>query len=194
MPDAGTDGYGRPCQSNIRFVGLPWKRCLQMMREGKAQDVISLLKTPEGERYILYPQEHISVSKTQFFKKADRRIDYGGNLKNLDGFQIGVIAGFSYGPEFDEVSRDAEMLVRKFVGGRTDLAAENTTVVGAITRRFGMEQQIQFLNPPIHMQRLYVGFARNTGRKLIERFSEALKYFRMTKAYWKILGKYGICY
>jgi polar amino acid transport system substrate-binding protein len=185
----------------VRFVSLPWKRCLQMIQEDKAQAVISLLKTSERERYVRYPQEHISISKTQFFTHADRRIDYAGVLKNLERLRIGVIAGFSYGPEFDEAhfltkeaSRDAEMLVRKVVGGRIDLAAENAAVVGAVARRLGMEKQIRFLHPPIHMQKLYVGFSTNTDRKFLDRFSETLNNFKMTEAYWKILGKYEIYY
>jgi polar amino acid transport system substrate-binding protein len=188
-------------QMNVKaqFVSLPWKRCLQTIREGKAQALISLLKTPERERYIQYPEEPISVSKTQFFTRADRQIDYGGVLKNLQGLRIGVIAGFSYGPEFDEAhfldkeaSRDAEMLVKKVISGRIDLAAENAAVVAAVARRLGVDKQIRFLNPPIHMQNLYVGFSMDTDGAFLARFSDVLKNYRMTGAYWKILGRYEI--
>jgi polar amino acid transport system substrate-binding protein len=182
------------------FRRLPWKRCLKMLEEGRADALVSLLKTPGREAYTIFPPESVSVSKTKFFIRADRDIRYGGSFENLRGRTVGVIAGFSYGTAFDraaslrkEEAKDAEALIRKVISGRNDLAAENLVVVRTLAEKMGVEKQIRFLNPPIHTQNLYVGFSRvrNLG-KLAGDFSAALRKFKRTEEYRKILKKYGI--
>ncbi|MFH1156466.1 MAG: transporter substrate-binding domain-containing protein [Pseudomonadota bacterium] len=186
----------------VEFVVHPWKRCLDDLKMGRADALVSLLKTPERESYAYFPENHISLSRTVFFTRTDRPISFGGNYQNLSGYSIGLIMGFSYGDVFDKAvylkkdpAYNAEMLIKKLLAGRNDLAAENQAVVNASAEKMGVKAQIRFLEPPIHTQKLYVGFSRAKNLKqLCQDFSSALGQFKQSGAYKKIIEKYGVNY
>jgi polar amino acid transport system substrate-binding protein len=183
-----------------RFVHLPWNRCLKMIEDGGADALVSLLRTPEREAYTIFPAEHISVSRTVLFTRTGKEIRYRGSLKDLRNFRIGVISGFSYGKTFDSATYlkkdevvNAEKLVEMVVSGRHDLGVENQVVLITEAKKQGVEKKIQILSPPIHTQRLYVGFSRKRDlRRLATGFSETLAGFKKTEEYDVILRKYGL--
>lgn len=89
------------------------------------------------------------------------------------------------------------MLISKLLYKRNDLAAENQAVIIAYAARMGVSGRIRFLDPPIHTQKLYVGFSsvkskKEEMKKLCIDFSRNLSVFRKTGAYSNILIKYGI--
>jgi len=184
----------------LEFTCYPWKRCLAALEAGDADLIVSLLKTPEREKFVLFPREHVSLSRTVFFTLSNRRIRYCGRLGDLRGRTIGVIAGFSYGEAFDaatflrkDEAKNTEILLKKLLRGRHDLGAENQAVVKGYAQKMGIADRIRFLDPPIHHQRLYEGIAAGTGfEQLAEQFSLALREFKQTSAYQNILEKYGI--
>ncbi len=184
------------------FLQFPFKRCLKMLEDGNAQALISLLKSPERAKYTIFPEEHISISRTLFFTTEGRKIRYGGNLKGLQKYTIGVIAGFAYGEVFDnakylkkEEVLDAERLIHMVLSGRCDLGVENQAVIKGIARRLGVERSIRFLHPPVHTLNLYVGFSKASGlQRFAADFSEALARFKKTDEYRAILQRYGIAH
>lgn len=182
------------------FRNLPWKRCLLSLQDGRSDMLISMLKTADREHYAIYPETHISISKTMLFVTQDNLIPFDGSVEALKGYSIGVIKGFSYGEAFDRAGYlnrdeaiDAEMLIRKLIGRRNDVAVENQAVIAAASRKMGVRGRIRFLYPPIHMNKLYVGFSKASGlTELSTAFSDTLKVFKTSDAYVKILEKYGI--
>ncbi|MEE4357021.1 MAG: transporter substrate-binding domain-containing protein [Desulfococcaceae bacterium] len=197
------------CRSVLEKMGkeaeyrsLPWQRCLYMLKEGKADLLVSLLKTPAREEYTYFPENHISISKVLFFSRRDSSIRFTGSYEELKGHVIGVISGFSYGNIFDRTdflkkdeSLNTEMLIAKLLKGRYDIAAENLAVSIATARRMGVADQLRFLEPPLITDKLYVGFSRKKGhRKLGRDFSGILGQFKTSESYKKILGKYGVSY
>lgn len=185
---------------HARFAQYPWKRCLYSIERGDVDAVISMLKTPEREVYTYYPDEHISFSKTVLFTTRDRRIKFEGSYESLKGYTVGIIMGFSYGEKFDSASflnkdesKDVGILISKLLKGRVDLAAENKFVVGAYAKKMAVAERIRFFEPPIHSQKLYVGFSKKKNLQgLSDRFSKALREFKKTDAFRAILRKYGI--
>ncbi|MEW5774627.1 MAG: transporter substrate-binding domain-containing protein [Thermodesulfobacteriota bacterium] len=189
-------GMGRKAE----FVGFPWKRCLASLAEGQADALVSLLLTPERAEYTLYPEEHISTSRTVLFTAADKAVPFAGDLAHLQGLKIGVILGFSYGEAFDnaefldkEPAVDVNILINRVVSGRNDLAAENQAVAMASAARLGVRDKLRFLEPPIHTQKLYVGFSKARGHeRLAAEFSRALAAFKASPRYREILRAYGV--
>lgn len=182
------------------FIEYPWKRCLSSLEEGQADALVSLLKAPEREQFAIFPAEHISTSRTVFFTAADNAAPFSGDLAELRGRKIGVIMGFSYGEAFDhagyldkEPGVDVNILINRVVSGRNDLAAENEAVAKASATRLGVRDRLRFLEPPIHTQKLYVGFSKVRGHgPLAAEFSKALAKFKSSPRHRDILRKYGI--
>ncbi len=187
---------------DTKFEQYPWNRCLHSLKNGKADVLVSLLKTPEREKFTFYPDNHISISKTVLFTTAGSNIKFDGSYEKLKGYSIGVISGFSYGDAFDKAEyltkdtvKNAELLIGKLLHGRNDLGAENQAVIRAYAHKMKVQDRIRFLKPPIHTQKLYVGFSKMKGlKKMSENFSIALGKFKNSEAYKKILRKYGIKY
>lgn len=183
-----------------KFEQLPWKRCLLVMENGEADALVSALKTPEREKFLYYPDEFISISKTVFFTKKGSPIEFDGSFEGLKNYTIGIIRGFSYGDAFDkavylkkEEVNDDDLLVKKVLAGRNELGAENLAVITASAKKMNGLGDIRFLEKPIHSQKLYVVFSKvRFLEKLGGRFSENLREFRKTEDYRKILEKYGI--
>jgi len=182
------------------FVQFPFKRCLKMLEEGQAHVLVSFLKTPERRRYTIFPEEHLSISRTSLFTRTGTQIRYAGSLKDLRGYTIGVIPGFSYGAAFDsadylkkEEVLNTRRLVSMVVSGRLHLGIENEAVIRRVAGSLGVAGSIRFLNPPIHSRKLYAGFSRRLGlQHLAAEFSRNLKDFKDTDEYRDILRKYGV--
>ncbi len=184
------------------YVNFPWKRCLENMKSGEADVIISALKTSDREEYILFPATYISVSRTVFFVRNGHNIRYDGKLEQLKNYTIGVIMGFTYGDEFDKANYlhkdeavDAYTLIMKLIYGRNDIIAENQAVITTRAKDMGFSDRIVPLSPPIHTQRLYVGFSKsNNLQSLCDAFSTKLSAFKNTQEYRAILAKYGLKY
>ena len=138
------------------FSAYPWKRCLANLENGKSALVVSLLKTREREEYTIYPEEHISVSRTVFAARKDHVPDYAGDLAALRGMRVGVIMGFSYGPALDrseflekDPAVDTASLIGKLIAGRDGLIAEvdrSGRTGGRLTVRAPIGGVVQTLN------------------------------------------------
>lgn len=183
-----------------QFVKYPWKRCLHVLKIGEADALISLLRNSERESFTYFPDENISVSKTMFFTTTDKKIIFDGDYKNLKNYSIGVISGFSYGDVFDNAtylkkdkSKDVQMLIRKLIGGRNDIVAENQVVMSATSLKMGFYNKIEYINPSIHNKKLYVGFSKEQKHgNLCDEFSKHLHEFKKTDLYKSIIENYGI--
>jgi polar amino acid transport system substrate-binding protein len=185
-----------------QFRQFPFERCLKMVEKGNADVIISLLKTPYRAQYIIFPDEYVSISKNLFFVKAGDKIKYRGSLKSLEKYTIGVVAGFSYGNEFDgadylrkESVPDTGRLINMVVSGRYDLGIENHVILKTAAKKLGLIRSIRLLYPPVHSNKLYVGFSKiSRFEKLAADFSDALRQFKTTQEYKSILRNYGISY
>lgn len=185
---------------SVVYTELPWKRCLLFVRQGMADAVVSVIRTPERDLFMLFPQEAISVNETAFFTTADQQMVFNGSLESFRNQMIGVISGFSYGPSFDSAdyllkdeATTTEQVIRKLLAGRYALAVGNVHVVSLITSKMGQREQIRFLRPLVHSEPLYVGFSKSRIQKdLVRMFSRALAEFKNTSHYGEILARYGL--
>ncbi|GAB6095755.1 transporter substrate-binding domain-containing protein [Desulfatiferula olefinivorans] len=184
----------------VAFTEMPWKRCLFSVQNGLADAVVSLIRTPERETYLLFADEPISVSDTALFTTADQVMDFSGSLDALAGKVVGVTSGFSYGPVFDKADgliRDeaitTEQVVRKLLAGRYSIAVGNVAVVSLISREMGCAGHIRFLAPLVHSEPLYVGFSKKkVSNDDVQAFSKALTAFKARPEYRAILARYGV--
>ena len=86
-----------------------WKRVMQLMRAGENVVILTLLKTPDREKFIEY-SVLTSVKPTNGICVRSDDIRFEGveeislyNLLNLEGFKIGILDGRSYGQGIDQI-------------------------------------------------------------------------------------------
>lgn len=191
---------GRPAGTDIevvqeasRRIGVeavfqvhPWKAAVKRIKEGTADAIVGIHMTPDRQRFLFISEEFISPCRDAIvaLEGKDIRIN---DLSDLIGMSIGVVSAYSYGPEFDSMTyleRDPaegeEMLLKKLVAGRTDLAIINRSVMDYIAQKLGIRNRIQVLHV-LPNNPLYLAFSRAKGepaRKLAEDYSRVIARLR----------------
>jgi polar amino acid transport system substrate-binding protein len=182
--------------TTVEFQNCPWKRCLKMVEKGKADVLVSALRTPERETFLHFPIESISVSETALFTKKDAPlIGFNGGAEYLKGLKVGVTSGFSYGDSFDKdegiiklEARSTEQVVKMFMVGRSDLIIGNIAVINSITKELEDAPALQPLFPLVHSNELYAAFSKKVvDSSLVSRFSKVLAEFKQTEEFQRIL-------
>jgi len=194
---------GKQLNVKIRFESLPWKRALQMIKNGTVDAITFISKTPEREEFVCFSEGNIiSHTLDGFFVLRDRAgdISYSGDLKQLRKYTIGVLAGYTYGSDFDNAdflvkddeAKVEEQLIKKLLAGRFDIAAGNVARIRYIARIIGEADRIEYLRPFLNKAPNYIGFSKkkNLGQ-LSERFAETMELFKKTPLYDALVKKYG---
>jgi polar amino acid transport system substrate-binding protein len=193
-----TENVFRMIKIPIQINFFPFKRCLNMIQKRKADAVIDLFKTKERKKYIFFPDEPLSDSSLVLFYHKGHRPKIN-TLDDLKSYRLGGELSHEYPSELTQVMikrEDVNSMKKNFVklvNGRVDYMVENR-VVGLYTAyKIGLMEQIETLElPKSFPSSYYLGFSKKNGHdQLTEQFSQALVQFKQSKAYHKILFKYG---
>ena len=110
----------------IRIVRVPWVRALRMMRDGSADLMSGLARTPEREKYIHYIAPAYTEIRPAFYKLATTaaRLE---RYADLSAVSIGFTRGSAYFEPFDSdntlnkhAASDEGQLLRMLLGQRFD--------------------------------------------------------------------------
>ncbi len=113
----------------IRMELYPWKRCIFMVKNEKADGLMLTVKTPERDEFAYFP-EPFFASGILFFHRQDKEFSWK-SLEDLKGLTIGVVAGSKYSQEFQdaistyqlktEVVNSIQINFNKLKAGRIDI-------------------------------------------------------------------------
>ncbi len=85
----------------LAFNHGTFEECLEMMRQGKADVMTTLLRRPEREKYILFAQLRYRTREVKgFYMLKDSNV-HVRKYSDLEGLKIGVKEGARYFPRFD---------------------------------------------------------------------------------------------
>jgi ABC-type amino acid transport/signal transduction systems, periplasmic component/domain len=177
-----------------------WAKCIEQVKSGNADAILSVFITPEREKFLTYPDEHMIYEDNAFFTLSETKLNYSGNLNDLKGSRIGVKYSTSYGYEFDhadfltkDYSKNQETLIQKILEKRLEIGIGSVPVISYITRQMKCFDKVNFLKPYVTIDPLYVAFSKKKGNELLaQNFSRELKGFKKTLSYSYLLKKYGI--
>ncbi len=186
----------------VKFDG-PYQptTCLDLMKEGRVDALIPLTKTSEREKYMTYYDNNLIDDTISFIVRNDSDISWTGNLHSIEKHTIGVVKVFSYGETFDAASfldldnseKNTDVsLLNKLLDGKLDVIIASSLVLKDIATKAGNIDKIKLLSPNVSTDPLYMAFSKaKNNDKIAWDFSNALKSFRNTSEYKKILKKYG---
>lgn len=116
---------GQPVQLEL----YPWKRCIFMVKNNKADALMLTVKTAEREQFAYFP-EAFFVNKINFYHRSGEKIAWE-SFSDLKEYTIGLVAGAKYSQEFQEavkqvplkteIVNDISTNLRKLKAGRIDL-------------------------------------------------------------------------
>ncbi|MDY0362631.1 MAG: transporter substrate-binding domain-containing protein [Desulforegulaceae bacterium] len=185
---------------DVKYLGYSWSGSLNAVKEGKADAIIPVSKSPEREKYINFFDNIIANEKIAFFVLKQSKIKFEGNFENIKNYKIGVVKNYYYGKKFDscnclvkDVSYNEEELIKRLIAGRTDIIVGDEFVILYHLKNFGYGKKVRVLKPYLSIVPSYIGFSVKSDKfKIAEKFSRELALFRQTNEYKMILKKYGV--
>lgn len=161
-PDAAQPGFMvdvaravfEPRGHVVQYRVLPWKRAIREAEKGNISGVIGATRSDAPG--LVFPDCDMVDYLATFYVRRGTPWRYTG-LPSLAGKRLGVVAGYSYGPDIDGLVQAKNGLVHESVGddacmvnlrhlsaGRLDVALEDVNVVGHLR---GQSDSFQDLQP-----------------------------------------------
>ncbi|NSL56605.1 substrate-binding periplasmic protein [Uliginosibacterium aquaticum] len=149
----------------------PWTRGLNMVQTGQADGLFTIKKTPERERFLLFPEEPLLSQDYVFFVRKDSRIRFTGDYASLAPVRIGIVRNTSYGARFDEAvqqgvfsrleaANDYLHIFRMLLAGRVDAVICSHLVGLSYLRELKALNQVSVSGPPSETAYSYLVFTR----------------------------------
>jgi len=131
-----------------RFITCPWARCLEMLKDGKADFISGILKRTDREQYMVFLEPPYKDHSTKVFYRLAGSNDIE-TFEALAGLRIGTQLRTLYFPRFDEadkldkqpVSKD-ELNFLKLVQGRLDVVVTTESQGDYHLARLGLTDKV----------------------------------------------------
>lgn len=181
---------------DVEYLYMPWKRGYNVAASGHATGALGWHKTPEGEK-LFYYSDPIFSPRTVIFHSRGSRFDW----KTPDDFghlKVGATLGYLYIPQLQEaverkggkldIAPTDEVNLLKLAAGRIDVfpcAREVGYYILNTKLQPGIAQTITHHPRLLLHDAAYVLISKKMpdGKKIINRFNEALKILRESGYY-----------
>ncbi|MCA1988535.1 MAG: transporter substrate-binding domain-containing protein [Desulfarculus sp.] len=165
------------------FRFMAWTQAQEQVRTGQVQAIMSLYRTPERERFLVFPARQLAEERVAAVVRKDSGVRVRG-VDDLAGLRVGVNAGYAYGPVIDELQglNKVEVtslgdLLRDLVEGKTDVALGNEMTMIHLAFQLKLTRKLE-IQRIIYSAPLFIGFAKAQGAKaqeLADGFDRVLK-------------------
>lgn len=188
----------------VTFNSVPWRRAVYMIESGQADAITYMGKTPEREKFAIFePGNRISHSVNAFFvrKGEAAKMAYSGDLRQLNGYMIGKVFGYSYGTKFDsfpwvslnDVAKDERRQLDMLLAHHIDIGISNKAQVDYFASQIGVRHKIEFLTPTFLPIPQYLAFSKaSPNHKWAAPFAQAMLEFTQSDEYQLLIKKYQI--
>jgi polar amino acid transport system substrate-binding protein len=182
---------------DVKWEFLPWKRCLSMLKQGRADGALDIFKRDERDDLLLYPSEPLSDVEWVLFY-ANARPHPFLTLDDLRGLTIGVSPGYLYSNAFAastvftrEPAPSHEANFGKLLLGRIDMVITDRRVGQYVLKEMKAQDQITQSPTVLGGEPEYLALRKNAGMDLlVQRFGAELKRFKREPAYAELVSRY----
>jgi len=183
----------------LKFEAVPWKRALKYAEDGNVSGLVSALKTEEREKFLYYTSEPVHIQKNVVIAGKESKIKIS-SLDDLKGKEVGVLAGFSYGPVIDSlqglkktVCNDQQEMIKILDRGRIDLALGSDGPFWFNCKKLGFKDHFEIVYVIAELP-AYTAFSMKgsgeKGKVLAEKFSEEIRRLRESGWEKEVIEKY----
>jgi ABC-type amino acid transport/signal transduction systems, periplasmic component/domain len=170
------------------FTVLPFARLLSELQDGTIDLSFELMRTPERDKYLLFPDSPALVFKPTLTVRSDSHLTTISSIEDLKGMKIGylpnsVVPKFLDAPNivsFDYLGGDdwIQRNLDKLLAGRIDAALDqNPYSFIAAAKQISSMDKIRTLSIPGAGSNAYVVFSRKSkiGTTLLEKYNLLMK-------------------
>jgi polar amino acid transport system substrate-binding protein len=85
---------------DLEIQTLPWGRAQIEVKQGRVDAILPVVKTPERESFLFYPERPIDHFDFSIFTHNNNTLEFTGDLEQLRGLTIGKILGGKMHPNY----------------------------------------------------------------------------------------------
>lgn len=184
----------------LKLELMPWKRCLELAKDGTADGFFSPFKTAEREELYLYIKEPLMVEKNVLAVAKNSPITFDGDMKKMGNYTFGILIGYA---TLDQYTKDgtitkveesqtvAEALKKLATGRGMDIYVNNDLIVKYNAKNEGLLDQIKILETPMTETPNYLAFTKRRDlTDLASRFEAELEAMKADGTYQAIMEVY----
>lgn len=184
---------------DVQWQFLPWRRCLAMLEQGRADGVLDIIHTEERAQWLQFSSEPLSNIEFVLFQDNDHPHPVS-SLDDLTGLTVGTSPAYTYGDAFShsthfrqETAPSHEANFGKLVRGRIDLLITDRQVGARVIRAKGLQDEVSQLPMVIFRRAQFLAVRRNAGMDLLmQRFAAELRRFKLEPQYQQLLQRYAL--
>ncbi|MGM0609050.1 MAG: substrate-binding periplasmic protein [Candidatus Muiribacteriota bacterium] len=186
---------------NLKVEFLPWKRALEMAREGKYDGNLgAYFSNDRADTF--YFTDPIAQNEEAFIQNKGRGIKFK-NLEYLKQFKIGALRGGAQTAELREKGFDFEVVsddilnIKKLHAQRVDLILMGKQqflyLLETNKQLKNYKNSFDILEPPYKTFNLYCTITkkRSNGEKIVKKVNSSLESMKEDGTYNKILKRFG---
>ncbi len=184
----------------VKVEFYPFARGLMMAKEGYSDGMFPPWKTEEREKWFVFSNPIPPPNIIGFFKRKDKKITFK-TYQDLRPYRIGSVFGYAYPKGFlesDLRNMEAytdEMLIKKLVNGRVDLAVIEKMQAKYLLMKSYPKQidNFEFMEPPMAILQQHVVISKKSknAQKKLNDFNRGLKLIKDDGTFEKIFKKHG---
>ncbi len=183
----------------LSFALYPWSRAQWMVETGQAHILIGPYKTPEREAKFLFSRRAFYRDYMLFYVRAGEGLSWDGNLQNLIGKKIGVINGWVYTPQFEQMRNRLQPVVANTLANglnmlqaqRIDWLATNLRNADGVMKRLNPEAKLVAVEPPIGIQDGYFAYCQQCDA-LRQKYDAAFEQLLQSPLWQQLAARYAV--
>ncbi|MDD9305042.1 MAG: transporter substrate-binding domain-containing protein [Desulfobacter sp.] len=140
----------------VKFKSYPWTRCLEYVKEGSVDSILSLYRTVDREKFLYFVSEYLGTDHNVLFTHHERAYAFNGDLKSLAGETIIVARNNFYGNDFENANfikkyeaNNTSQIIEMIVHGRHPLGISSRLPLIHVAKKMKLSEKIKILLPPV---------------------------------------------
>lgn len=199
--DLVTEAFRR-ADRKVEIHLIPWARAMEEVRQGRADGMFVVYKTPERERDFAFPDEPLTELRERIFVRRNARFEFMADFSNFDGRRVGMLNYTVHGAKLSQAlelrriiskvsASSYESLVDMLASNRLDLAiGVDDAIIDAVISR-NLTDKIREIDPVVDTIPAYLVFARDPRLTEVGAdFDKALRSMKEDGTYDRIAASY----
>ncbi len=186
----------------LRVRLYPWARSLAMAKQGEADCIFTLYRTPEREQFLDYSNESLVLQVIYLYARKDSPVFFNGDFSALSGFNVGTAHKVNYGPKFEQArpylsideAPTIEQNFRKLALGRVDIVPSNLYTASSTLTLPSLRERadrIVRLPTPVEAVSSHIAFPKSKNLEALrDSFDAEMRKFAASPEYRRVLSRY----
>ncbi|MES0882746.1 substrate-binding periplasmic protein [Roseibium sp. SCP14] len=177
---------------SVKFAVTNWPRAQLETRNGGADLIFPVVRTPERESWLEYPLAPITRFEMMIFSNGNPEFSFTGNADELHGLRIGKIAKGRMHPKFRALEEsgkalveprdNVDQLITAVHHGRIDAFVAPRLMTLWTIDKMGIEDVHPFATP-MGVSNIYLALSKKSKKRLAwEKLSKALPNLEIRKS------------